>query len=358
MVEFANKVFLVMQEPVSDEEVEMDCYTSVQRVSRLADGLVAKSKAILKTFDIQLSGLYSDEPTGNTSKSALPMMIPLDGPRTIWGCPMSWLKFVPVIGASDIDFIQGRDTVVVDGVKVSLSCHIPMPMSTDFQTYDGEPRQRCFIDLLYVPYLERDVYDIGFNVNSFLDFYNVCKDKDQLFNVFLRQSAIAKGVKILKRWRFTLDRKCVVGHGREYDSCVWAMAGTDPTGLAPIGSGGDTAVGAVGLESQYLNTTLGERAFLKSYAHQPTDWKNYWAPYQDEIDQVQSFFHVDEYVKVNRSVQIIPGASVGNQAKLCIRRGFFFAVTFCDIKEIGSVFDMCPVYAMNLRFKFREKSVK
>ena len=181
--------------------MEEDGSSYVRARARL-DSSIRKNPVSLKTFDYNFGGIP------NSTDSPCTMVRPFSsGGLTGFGGSVSWCRFLPNIGTG-VDELHGSYDCVVDGIKVSVSSWLRYSMFVDNPNYDMQPRQRVFLELLYVPVPPTDEQDVDqsqLGLDYFTDvLYEFSLTKDQVWNAFLRKSAIRSGVKSLKRWTFTL----------------------------------------------------------------------------------------------------------------------------------------------------------
>jgi len=345
-------------DPLSDDDVDQDGSSYVRARSRV-DSAVRKAKAPLKTLDHAFSGYPADGVPSTGIIRPFANVINVDG-YEYWGGTVSWVPFIPDIGTGSDD-LTGGDTCIVDGIKIGLSCFLPKNMFTLIPNYDAYPRQRVFLELLYVPDVppvSQDVSEIQLGEDYFRNYlYESSLTVDQVWNVFLKKSAIRDGVKSLKRWSFDLNREVVTGRGRHFEGCVWYQM---PTSSDPLGSEGYSGAGVVGTEPQYMNTNVGKLIYNKNYQTQTEQEQLRWGPTQTEYWQTMSIFSDNCWVPVNRTVQVNRESSDEVFPSQCLVRGMFVVAAWSDVQVtlagVSVDYSEIPQVEMNMRFKFHQKN--
>lgn len=362
MVEFANKVSLVMQEPDSDEEVEMDSYTSVQRGVGVADGVVVKSKAFVKTYDWYFSGVPNLSVFG-TTQTLYPFCHDYAGAHNDFTGTLSWIPFRPEWGSGKNEIV-GRPDIVVDGVKASIYAWFPKSLEANLAVtnHSMKPVHRVFFELLYLRTPPGFGDDVG---RSFIgteywrkNLYERCFTLDECWNTFLTKTAITSGVRSIKRWSFTLDRECYHETGRDFDNKAWWQVETGPL----VYNGGNRVEGVIGLNEAVWAEVVGQKNFVQSYSGFPDPaYKGFFAPVQKHIDQRKSFWRIDEWVPVKCSINLTPPYTESHPGNLypadVSTKGCLVLACWSDMEiPPGAVpYTEIPQVEANFRFKFHQK---
>jgi len=348
----------MFREPDSDEEVEVDSYSRLQRSTRALDGLVAKQKAVVKTYDWYFSGVPNLSVSG-TTKTLYPFCHDYADAHNDFTGTISWIPFTPSLGAG-VNNVIGDPTCVVDGVKASIYAWLPEALNAVSTSSNVLPRHRVFFELLYVRDPPRAGDDIG---EGFVGIeywrrhlYEQAKTIDQCWNVFLTKTAISSGVRSLKRWSFTLDRECFHQTGRDFDNKFWWQAETG----ALVSLGGNRVEGVVGLNEAIWAEVVGQKKFIQSYSGSSEADKGWFASVQKINDQARSYWRDDNWVNIKCSFDLKPPyshESVHMYPSDAASKGCLLLACWSDIFiPPGAVpYPQIPQVEMNLRFKFHQK---
>jgi len=347
-------------DPLSDDEVEADG-SSYVRSRTSVDSAVRKSKVEVKTYDYWFSGV-PDLSARGTTKTLYPFLHDYAGAHNDFTGTVSWIPFYPFLGTGKNNVI-GDANVVVDGVKCSIYAWLPQALNAvaDASPDTLLPRQRVFFELLYVREPPKAGDDIG---DGFVGIeywrrhlYEQCKTADQCWNVFLTKTAIASGVRSLKRWSFTLDRECFHQTGRDMDNKYWWQAETG----ALVYNGGNRVEGVVGLNEAIWGEVVGQKKFIQSYSGSSEQDKGWFAPQQTIIDQARSYWRVDEWVSLKCSIDLkppyeyVPPHFYPSDVST---KGTLLLACWSDVSSIpGPVpYTEIPQVEANFRFKFHQKN--
>jgi hypothetical protein len=283
-----------MDEIDSDEEVEMDCYTRVQRGVGSLYGLPAKSKTPLMTFDTLITGRYDNRyPQFRSQVGCCPcMIVGVDGLTRIYGCGAYLPWYLPL--GSQSDTVQGTRNCVVDGMQVRMHVWLPEPVPGTTLAFECPLVTQVFIELVYLPNPPANLngYD-GDQISGrywWERCYGISNSREEMLDAPLLPERIREGYTSVFRKRFTLTRDAYYTLGAQFDDNI---VFNDPTGVAPTS-------GLIGIAEVVTATIVPRIVSSRNWATFTSEEKSLCAPSQKVVTQIGSHWLMDEYVKVNR----------------------------------------------------------
>jgi len=356
---FTDTSGFMSRDPLSDDEVEADG-SSYVRIASDIDNSVRKSMAVVKTYDWYFSGVPNLSVSG-TTKTLYPFCHDYADAHNDFTGTISWIPFIPSVGPGKNQLI-GEPSIVVDGVKASIYAWLPESLDSVLPRGDPKlaPRQRVFFELLYVRDPPRAGDDIGegfVGIEYWRRFlYEQAKTIDQVWNVFLTKTAIASGVRSLKRWSFTLDREVYHETGHDFDNKYWWQVETGPL----VYNGGNRVEGVIGLNEAVWAEVVGKKEFVQSYSGSSEANKGWFSAVQKIVDQPQSFWRFDDWINIKCSFDLSPPyshESIHMYPSDAASKGCFLLACWSDVfPPTGAVpYPQIPQVEANFRFKFHQK---
>lgn len=355
-----------------DSDLEQDSYIRSDRGVRRGD--VTVSKKPVKYWDVAFYGAPSWYMVGSVEKwpdyseSIVANNYKQD---SLYRGSVHGVFFNPRTGAGSDD-AQGNTEFIVEGVFTKIYAFLPMSKNVHDDNFAHITETSVFVwlELLHIPgavspwdvdgYNDIPGSSIGFNSGYYTwdGLYEPSAEPSVPATVFLRNTALRRGVKSIWRKSFELKRTLLNFSGQKYDNCVWL------TSDQAEGSANGALEGLIGADEVLCATKQGTQWYFKNFQGQdPVTKQPVWGPVQQHFDASRDIFVSDDYCSINRTM-ITKDVDTSIKFTDFASQGSFVIAAWSNQQTVGGdplippgmdVLRQLPHIDINMRFRFRQK---